>query len=561
MHSASGHRARSSFIRRLNRATIVFLLFAAAVILFDVRIKPQPTKPGAPEGRPALSLAPAAPACTQPPPVYWYASPPIGCNADGSDTTVEILKPSWSGSDYCLAGQKVHFTCQRSFDLDTRVQGGSYSYQYDALDPFYPEWMSSAGGYFVGPRFGTSVYWVANAEGGAGSNANIFLYEKDVADGAREDGKKLVCTAYINIAKPNLTSVSFTDDQQMYYNSSNHEGWGVGGEIQDPVMVITDSGVTKDDPACYTMGSWPRVWPTTNASGVGSVTFMEPVPMAHIKAFGFLGNSEFNFQDCCLLDVSGLPFPSTNHQSMASLPLGINRFHLGPLTWKYMVPFPGAGDGQWRMFAITHHTLYTVFDAPRVEFTIKRGDKLWSEWAGGATLPHLAGNGIQAGVNGGDPPYDNGNVVFRGDPWFMMEDTDSPHWNEGDCISQAGLIATALQTLGCDAMPVEVHASSDSITALDSGGWRICWNHDFPRLEYLLLVFDEVTQNYEGTCQLYDNGMYYMYAGMSPPWKGHGPTPDNASIDYLRDILHYNTYLYKQGWVDHHEVCEWVPCP
>lgn len=90
----------------------------------------------------------------------WSPLPDIGCNVAGQDLTSEIITPLNNASYYL--NQTVNFTCNRSFDIDTLIVGGSTSYPADAMtnNPSYPYWTSYPGS-FPNGNSGTSVTWRA----------------------------------------------------------------------------------------------------------------------------------------------------------------------------------------------------------------------------------------------------------------------------------------------------------------------------------------------------------------------------------------------------------------
>lgn len=262
----------------------------------------------------------------------------------------------------------------------------------------------------------------------SGGNGSITATASNVKDVNNISVPSVSTNLAVIAAKASLQEISFTGDHQLYNNSADHDGWGVGSAIDDPVW--TSTGTNR--PGCYTKGS-PlsmtvklAITPSVPADQPISGTLMSVGPQA----------VSGNLSGTTAISLSG----SNVIASITTIGVTSNKVYraLPSFDWKFVT------SGVTNQIGNSSHIVYLTYGAPSPsgEAAEQRID-YFVNVASGLDSQSAIADAIYDDFDTPPPEFDLNSSV-PASVWFLMDSEG----HTGQCIDLAELMKKAYEILG-----------------------------------------------------------------------------------------------------------------
>jgi hypothetical protein len=340
-------------------------------------------------------------------------------------------------------------------------------------------------------------------------------------------------TAKVTAVKVELEEISFENDHQMYENSTDHGGWGVGSAINDPVWV---SGM-KNKPASYTKGSTLDMKVNLKITP----TLSTPVPAKLLV----IGSGGLGTNSVAIVlnggEVGNVSIATENPVTNVVCKSDVR------LDWKLVL------DGQTNSIISTPHTIYVLWDEPKGSAlaTLKRLDWVTAAAHGTASPDAMAtavADGVEAKLTDG---------FQAGASASFWERLDNPT-NSGkgyDCLQQAEVASAAVQMLGLASGAFVVYATGGNpVGDTDASTQEVIYVA--PRVDFLRFVTSTSSTAYLNDFE----GVFWYASGtgtsIQSVWPRRGPYGDPLNglklLHGLRDLFGSG---FSQVWSYNDDSC------
>lgn len=276
-----------------------------------------------------------------------------------------------------------------------------------------------------------------------GGNGTITATASNLKDANNISVPSVARNLAVIAAKASVQEISFTGDHQLYENSSDHDGWGVGDAINDPVW--TSSGTNK--PVCYSKSNTLKM--TVKLAINPEVPADQPIAGTLVADGPSAASGDFD--GTASVSLSGTNV--TGNITTVGLTSNMVYQTTPGFAWKFVT------SGVTNVIGSSSHTVYVTYAAPSPasDATIKRIDYL-VDVANGLNDQSAIADAIYDDFESPPPAFD----LFADSPdslWYLM-DSDG---HEGQCIDLAELMKAAYELLGCTGASIGyVYGSSDT---------------------------------------------------------------------------------------------------
>ncbi len=470
------------------------------------------------------------------------ATDPDYSTSQSASTTVEVIGPGWwpwqvashpgfseavatPGPPVC-AGENstASFTYTPACGVQTRVDTNNCTSQVQSQQWCFGSfnvWRTATDidDNTVAEGTGSTASFVAP---GPGEYIVYFTVHGAASNPTYHGFRSASTTVEVVVPSANIKEISFIGDHPMYQNSPDHDGWGVGPAINDPVW--TNTGTNW--PVCYTKGSAISMTVKLDVNG--------HLPPGQTKTVTLLADGAGNLDATTTFDVTGSNTVGVTIPNLTTTGTLSNMVYNATPTFNWYLI---CGNGTNSAGSTGPHTIYVTYGTPdqsdktidgqagENKLTVKRIDSLTTAASAKSNLDDVAlavyqwaegmgNNGNTAAWPSGTPPI-----------WYVWTGIS------GSCIAHASMTWHALALQGISAETIRVWASSD--LDFDSPEYYLN-NPDLP-LNYDAAGDGSNPNNFEGATYIPANGKYYL--GMVTT-----PTVCTNKQHVLRSVASWEAY-------------------